>query len=87
MFKDGVKMQCKDIDEDKILDYLRNLPNGQSATLWDSKYSIVRAFPEGVSEKLIIAKMKQMIKKRLVCGCACGCRGDFTIKMELRHDN
>ncbi len=31
------------------------------------------------SEKLILAKMKQLIKRGLVDGCACGCRGDFEI--------
>jgi len=87
MLKDGVNMQCKDIDENRILEYLRNLPKGISAMLWDSEYSVVKAFPEGTPEKIIMAKMKQMIKKGLVDGCACGCRGDFTIKMELKHDN
>ncbi len=30
-------------------------------------------------KKLILAKMSQLIKKGLINGCTCGCRGDFEI--------
>lgn len=33
----------------------------------------------GVPEKVLLAKAKRLIKRGLIDGCACGCRGDFEI--------
>lgn len=41
--------------------------------------SVVRSMPLGTNGKLALAKMKAMIRKGLVDGCPCGCRGDFEI--------
>ena len=41
--------------------------------------SVARAMPEGTPEKLRIAKMAILIKRGLVDGCPCGCRGDYEI--------
>jgi len=30
-------------------------------------------------DKVVLAKMRSLIKRGLVSGCACGCRGDFQI--------
>lgn len=35
-------------------------------------------FP-AVPWKVLRAKLKSLIRRRLVLGCCCGCRGDFTL--------
>jgi len=71
-------MQCKDIPEQPVIDFLATL-SGLGGT-WFEGYpnSVQNAMPSGVPEKLARAKMASMIRKGLVLGCACGCRGDFT---------
>lgn len=44
--------------------------------------------PKNTPVKLQISKMKQLIKRGLVDGCTCGCRGDFEItKKGLEYIN
>jgi hypothetical protein len=52
-------------------------PNPEYEYLPDN--SVARAMPEGVCDKLRIAKMAMMIRRGIVDGCPCGCRGDFVI--------
>jgi predicted transcriptional regulator len=35
--------------------------------------------PENIPNKLVINKMRQLIRRGIVTGCGCGCRGDFEI--------
>ena len=64
----------------------RPIPHSQATWFWSDdasgyrpENSVVRAMPVGVTGKLALAKMKAMVKKGLVDGCPCGCRGDFEI--------
>jgi hypothetical protein len=74
-------MQCKDIPELPILKFLYSHEEGNGWCNWfDLRFpnSVKHAFPEEIrNTKLVLAKMRQMIKKGLVNGCPCGCRGDF----------
>jgi len=101
-------MQCKDIPELPVLEFLLKVERGETHWMptpemklgWGDKpiphrnatwfwsdestgyrpeNSVVRAMPEGVPSKLALAKMAAMIRKGLVDGCPCGCRGDFEI--------
>jgi hypothetical protein len=98
-------MQCKDIPEHPVLEFLirveggathwtpqpeqkpgwgdQPIPHSTATWYWDDSFkpenSVVRAMPEGVTGKLALAKMKAMVRKGLVSGCPCGCRGDFEI--------
>lgn len=85
-----MKMQCKDIPEKPILQFLDDLLflsrdkysigfNGTATQFSEFDNSIHKAFPSGCNNNLIKAKMGQMIKKGLVDGCNCGCRGDYEI--------
>jgi len=75
-------VQCKDIPDAPILRFL----SGQSA--WAGWHDLPRtgeycptvrdAMPE-VPDKLVLAKMRTLIRRGLVSGCGCGCRGDFRI--------
>ena len=51
-----------------------------SATIFPGfEHSVSSAFPPGLPWKLQLAKMASMIRRGLVDGCACGCRGDFML--------
>ena len=72
-------MQCKDIPDKPILELLAKNPEQWHFFFQDHQYSISQALPENVPFKLARAKMAQLIKRGLVDGCTCGCRGDFVI--------
>ncbi len=73
-------MQCKDLSTEKILTFLAQ--NRGTWCTWqaNSAYmpSIGDLFPEA-DDKLVIAKMDQLIRKGYARGCTCGCRGDLEI--------
>jgi len=75
-------MQCKDIPDVPILKFLEGL-NDTWATWFDyeprPKNTVMHAMPCGVSQKLALAKMRMLIRKGVVDGCGCGCRGDFIL--------
>lgn len=77
-------MQCKDIPDEPILKFLAGPYEGWSAPGWATLFegypnSVQQAMPANVPPKLARAKMGQMIRKGLIDGCACGCRGDFRL--------
>lgn len=71
-------MQCKDIPDRPILEFLL-AHKGQWCTWFGGERSVTRAMPATIPPKLGLAKMKTLIRRGLVCGCPCGCRGDFEI--------
>jgi len=73
-------MQTKDIPDLPILEYLLGHKNTWCTWYLNSENTVADAMPKGViSKKLILSKMRNLIKRGLVSGCACGCRGDFEI--------
>ena len=79
-------MQCKDIPTLPILAFLAEhggIGSNWYEVQWDNGLPNVRsvrhAMPAGAPEKLVLAKMRQLISKGLVDGCDCGCRGDFEL--------
>jgi hypothetical protein len=73
-------MKCKDIPDKPIMEFL--LKNKGQWCNWylKNERDVRNAMPKNLtSEKLILAKMRQLIKRGLVDGCDCGCRGDFEI--------
>ncbi len=72
--------KCKDIPDKPILEFLLNNKGNWCNWHFEDEKDVRNAMPNNLaSEKLILAKMKQLIKRGLVEGCACGCRGDFEI--------
>jgi hypothetical protein len=38
-------------------------------------------------DKVVLAKAKRLVKRGLISGCTCGCRGDFEIMTEFIKTN
>ncbi len=81
-------MQCKDIPEKPILEFLNEHPwpearmatwCGQRRRREGDGNDVSAVMPAGTPTKLVLAKMKMMKRRGVVEGCACGCRGDFRI--------
>lgn len=79
-------LQARDIPDAPILAFLADLPpyeNGQRRTwaTWyrESNAAVQHAMPAGTPDKLALAKMRSMIRRGLIQGCPCGCRGDFRL--------
>ena len=72
--------QCKDIPDKPIMEFLLKNKGHLCNWYFENEKDVTNAMPKNItSEKLILAKMKQLIKRGLVDGCTCGCRGDFEI--------
>jgi hypothetical protein len=85
-------MQAKDIPEAPIMEFLGKLAPYQAAG-WHNLTpregccpTVIDAMPPGTPQKVALAKMRALIKRGLIDGCACGCRGDFTLKGQLMKD-
>jgi len=74
-------MQCKDIPTIPILLFLAENQDMWCNWCFGNERDVRHAMPDGFNlpDNLVIAKMRSLIKKRLVDGCPCGCRGDFEI--------
>ena len=74
-------MQCKDINEYSILRYIQYCQDQFNTTA-----KLIDIADIGIAHptlrlpfNLIRAKMKNLVKRGLVYGCTCGCRGDFEL--------
>jgi len=75
-------MKCKDIPDKPIMEWLSNNTSELVWATYGKGYgmpTVQSAMPKDTPEKLQRAKMAQLIKRGLVDGCDCGCRGDFRI--------
>jgi hypothetical protein len=73
-------MQCKDLPELPILERLEE--SKKPLTHWGFN----DLFQEDIPDKLRLAKMASLLRRGLVDGCSCGCRGDWEITLKgTRH--
>lgn len=72
-------MKTKDIPEIPILELLLNNKGRWCFCIGEESRNVASAMPKGIPQKLVISKMRAMIRKGLVKGCPCGCRGDYEI--------
>lgn len=73
-------MKASDTLDSAVLKVLNQHPRERHVIWADSLSPSVRnAFAEGTPEKVMLAKMRKLVLRGLVDGCACGCRGDFKI--------
>ena len=72
-------MKCKDIPDRPILEFLAS-QQGKWCNWYSRDVDSVRqVMPADIPGKLVLAKMRMMIRRGVVKGCDCGCRGDFEI--------
>lgn len=67
-------LQAKDIPDQAMLQAI--LHDSRTNDLPAARYRVARDHPEW-PEKVILAKCRQLLKRGLITGCVCGCRGDF----------
>lgn len=77
------RLQCKDIPDEPVLHFLASL---NEAAGWHTfppnqgfQPTVLDAMPSGLPWRLVLAKMRMLIRRGLVDGCGCGCRGDFEL--------
>lgn len=77
--------QAKDIPDGPVLAFLA-MHGGIGCNWFGPEYprSVTHAMPEGIPEKVALAKMRGLIGRGLVDGCGCGCRGDFELTAKGR---
>lgn len=72
----GRMMQCKDIDDAPLVQFVaaKEAEKGMWVDVWDFEppYS-------NLPGRLFRAKMGQLIKRGLLTGCSCGCRGSYEV--------
>lgn len=71
-------MQCKDIPDQPVLRFLAQRPGQWHNWYFGDDKDVTQAMPPA-PEKLVLAKMRMLMRRGLVDGCSCGCRGDFVI--------
>jgi hypothetical protein len=69
-------MQCKDIEDAPLLRFIARKQAEKG--LWVNTWDFEPPYAE-LPSNLFRAKMGQLIKRGLLTGCNCGCRGDYEI--------
>ena len=80
-------MQAKNITDDAMITAIhtaqarlaRDQPywaSKDSTAVWAPLWYVEEAV-SGAPPKVVLAKLRSMVKRGLILGCACGCRGDF----------
>ena len=72
-------MQCKDIPDEPVLRFLAQRPGVWHNCYFGDDRDVRQAMPSGLPDKLVLGKMRMLMRRGLVSGCDCGCRGDFEI--------
>lgn len=72
-------MQCKDIPDAPVLRFLARRPGVWHNWYFGNDKDVRQAMPPNLPDKLVLGKMRVLIRRGLVSGCDCGCRGDFEI--------
>lgn len=79
-------MKCKDIPDRPILEHLERFEGKWCNWYFGDERDVTHSMPVLPTEKLALAKMRQLMKRGLVSGCGCGCRGDFEITDKGRQE-
>ena len=74
-----IPRQCKDIPDRPILEFLLSHKGKWCNWYFGDERDVHLAMPESTPDKLVLAKMRMLIRRGVVTGCSCGCRGDFEI--------
>lgn len=72
-----VRYKCSDIDTIQLLWYVWINPESPGFN-WCMIWDIWKQF-EDFPSKLVSAKLYKLVRKGVLDGCCCGCRGDFEL--------
>lgn len=72
--RSGAAMKCADLPDDAVLNIIAHSQRPLGATIWEV-FEGLPAYPQNV----VRAKLSKLIRRRIIKGCICGCRGDFTV--------
>jgi hypothetical protein len=72
-------LKCKDIPDEPIIRFLAKRPGEWHNWFFGDDKDVRQAMPPNLPEKLVLGKMRMLMRRGLVTGCGCGCRGDFEI--------
>ena len=70
-------VQAKDISERQFIDAVI-----KTAHPWGTSGACDVAEALGVPRKVMLAKARRLIKRKVIDGCGCGCGGNFSIVVE-----
>ena len=81
--KQGRK-QAKDVDDRFVLETVHRLSMegreyGCGPPYWVMAWDLEKALGLEGTGRLLLAKCESLIKRKLLDGCPCGCRGDFEL--------
>lgn len=71
-------MQTKDVPDHVMLDAIMATRGRHGVPQWSTLWDIEGHLP-GLPKKVVRSKLRSLIKRRIIDGCTCGCRGDFEI--------
>lgn len=74
-------MQAKDVTDEQMLEALAKVRGIHGVPRWSSLWDVQRWLKDAhdVPAKVTLAKLKSMVKRNIIRGCCCGCRGDFEL--------
>jgi hypothetical protein len=78
-------MQTKDITDATVLDAIAAV-RVKDWTPWRPPWpslSDVQSYLNDIHPKLVLSKLRSMVKRGVILGCGCGCRGNFEIPVEI----
>lgn len=73
-----MKVQAKHISDETMLAALASVRGRNGVPEWSTRSETQEALPQ-FPPKVVLAKLRSMIKRGVIDGCACGCRGDFEL--------
>lgn len=56
-----------------------DIPMRKGPTEWVFTSDLALHLSEHIPWKVVLAKLRALVKRKLLDGCACGCRGDFWV--------
>jgi len=68
---DMKKLQAKTLTDADVIKVI--------ARVGGSLFAIQDAFAP-IPHQVVLAKLRSMLKRKLLTGCDCGCRGDFSVR-------
>lgn len=74
-------MQCKDIPDDVFMKAVELAPSPNlQANAWKMRWEVhwvLESMIGEIPEKLLMAKARKLMSRKILGGCDCGCRGDW----------